>query len=122
MDEANKTAIARFFEAILTDEALAAQVAELAGKAGYAFTAGDLLELGEAQPISDDETAEAAGGLGGAPFKGRILVQQIPLAKPGQLQTDDLVYRPGQNQTEVSTLPCRPDGAGVPQKPKTFSI
>ena len=62
MNEANRTAMANFFDAILTDEALAAQVAELAGKAGYPFTAEDLLELGKARPLSDDETAQAAGG------------------------------------------------------------
>ena len=62
MNEANKTAMARFFDAIFTDEALAAQVAELAGRAGYSFSAEDLLELGKARPLSDSETAGAAGG------------------------------------------------------------
>ena len=63
MGKEQNTAMANFFDAILTDEALAAQVAELAGKAGFPFSAEDLLELGKAQPLSDGEAAEAAGGL-----------------------------------------------------------
>ena len=74
MNEANKTAMARFFDAIFTDETLAAQVAELAGKAGYSFSAEDLLEPGKARPLSDGEAAEAAGGgrLGWAPGIRRL--------------------------------------------------
>ena len=74
MNEATKTAMANFFDAIFTDETLAAQVAELAGKAGYSFSAEDLLELGKARPLSDGEAAEAAGGgrLGWAPGIRRL--------------------------------------------------
>ena len=74
MGKEQNTAMANFFDAILTDEALAAQVAELAGKAGFPFSAEDLLELGKAQPLSDGEAAEAAGGgrLGWAPGIRRL--------------------------------------------------
>ena len=58
-----KENIAKFFDAVVTDKTLAAELAALATENGYDFTAEELLELGEAWPLSDDdaEKAVAAG-------------------------------------------------------------
>ncbi len=58
-----KENIARFFSAVMTDKALAEKVASLATEHGCDFTAEELLELGAARPLSDDEVAGAAGGI-----------------------------------------------------------
>ena len=55
-----KENIAKFFDAVVTDKALAEKLAALATAQGYAFTAEELLELGEARPISDDDAKKAA--------------------------------------------------------------
>ncbi len=60
-----KENIAKFFNAAMADKALAEKLAALAAKHGYDFTAEELLELGKARPLSDDEAADAAGGWGG---------------------------------------------------------
>ena len=62
-----KKTVMDFLTAVTTDETLASQVAELAGKAGFPFSAEDLLELGRARPLSDEEAAGAAGG-GASPW------------------------------------------------------
>lgn len=121
MNEKGKIAIDDFFNAILTDEALAAQVAELAEKAGYHFTAADLLELGEAQPISDDETVQAAGGLT-REASARVLTPQRPVAWPGQHKIDDLVYRPNVNQPMATTMPYRSDDTTGAEKPMLMTF
>ena len=56
-----KENIAKFFEAAMTVKALAEKVAALAAENGYYFTAAELLELGEARPLSDEEAAATGG-------------------------------------------------------------
>ena len=63
-----KENIEKFFDAAMTDQPLAEKVAALAAENGYAFTAAELLELGAARPLTDEETAVAAGGPIGRPF------------------------------------------------------
>ena len=58
-----KENIAKFFDATVTDKALAEKVAALAAENGYDFTAAELLELGEARPLSDEEAAVTGGTL-----------------------------------------------------------
>ncbi len=60
-----KENIARFFNAAMTDKALAEKLAALAAKSGFEFTAEELLELGSARPIDDAEMENAAGGVPG---------------------------------------------------------
>lgn len=62
-----KENIAKFFGAVVTDKALAEKLAALAKESGYDFTAEELLELGAARPLTNDEMARAAGGY---PTKG----------------------------------------------------
>lgn len=57
-----KENIAKFFDAAATDKVLAGKLAALAAECGYAFTAAELLELGAARPLSDEEAKGAAGG------------------------------------------------------------
>ena len=57
-----KENIARFIDAAMTDKALAGKLAALAVENGYDFTAEELLELGAARPLSDEETENAFGG------------------------------------------------------------
>ena len=57
-----KENIARFFEAAMTDKALAAKVAALAAKHGYGFTAAELLAFGATRPISDGDVKDVSGG------------------------------------------------------------
>ncbi len=59
----SKENIAKFFDAAMTDKALSEKVASLAAEHGYDFTAAELIELGTARPLSDDETGGAAGGV-----------------------------------------------------------
>ncbi len=61
LDEVSEN-IAKFLEAAITGKALAEKAAALATEHGYDFTAAELLELGKARPLSDDEMASAAGG------------------------------------------------------------
>ncbi len=63
-----KENIAKFFGAAMSDKALAEKVALLAAEHGCDFTAEELLELGAARPLSDEEAAGVAGGIVG----GRI--------------------------------------------------
>lgn len=56
-----KENITKFFDAAMTDKALAAKVAALATENGYDFTADELLELGAARPLSDSEVENAVG-------------------------------------------------------------
>lgn len=59
-----KENITKFFDAAVTDKTLAAELAALATEHGCDFTADELLELGAAIPLSDDETEKAtAAGL-----------------------------------------------------------
>lgn len=51
-----------FLEAAMTDRTLAEKLAALASENGFECTAEELLELGEAMPIADDETDGAVGG------------------------------------------------------------
>lgn len=60
-----KESIVTFSNAIMIDKALAAKVATLAAKHGYSFTAEELLELGAAYPISDDDAGKAVAAGGG---------------------------------------------------------
>lgn len=55
--------IAKFFDAAITDKALAEKLAALAAENGYDFTAEELLKLGAARPLSDAEAEDAAGGI-----------------------------------------------------------
>ncbi len=57
-----KENIARFINAVTTDNALAEKVVALAVEHGYDFTAAELMELGSARPLSDDEAAGVAAG------------------------------------------------------------
>ncbi len=57
-----KENIAKFFNAAMSDKALAENLATLATENGFEFTAEELLELGSSRPLSDDEVADAAGG------------------------------------------------------------
>ena len=57
-----KENIARFIDAAMTDKALAAKVAALAAEYGYAFSAAELLEMGEVRPLSDADAEKAAAG------------------------------------------------------------
>ena len=57
-----KENIKKFFDTAMTDNALAEEVAVLAAKNGYDFTAAELLELGETRPLSDTDIEDAAGG------------------------------------------------------------
>ena len=57
-----KENITKFFEAAAADKALAEKLAALAVENGYAFTAAELLELGAARPLEDDEVKKASGG------------------------------------------------------------
>ena len=61
-----KENITKFFEAAAADQALAEKLAALAAENGYAFTAAELLELGAARPLEDEEATKAVGGLGGS--------------------------------------------------------
>lgn len=54
--------IEKFFDAAMTDMALAAKLPALATENGYDFTATELLELGEAKPLSDGEAENVAAG------------------------------------------------------------
>lgn len=58
-----KENIMKFFDASMTDTALAGKLAVLAAEHGYGFTAEELMKLGTAQPISDEgvEQVTAAG-------------------------------------------------------------
>ena len=57
-----KENITKFFEAAAADKALAEKLAALAAENGYAFTAAELLELGAARPLGDEEATKAVGG------------------------------------------------------------
>lgn len=57
-----KEIITKFFDVATTDKALAVELAALATENGYDFTAEELLELGAARPLSDDEAEGVAGG------------------------------------------------------------
>ena len=57
-----KENIAKFFGAAMTDKALAEKAAALAAESGYDFTAAELLELGTARPLSDEELENTGGG------------------------------------------------------------
>ena len=57
-----KENIAKFFDKAITDRALAEKLAALAGENGFDFTAEDLLKLGAARPLSDEDMRDAAGG------------------------------------------------------------
>ena len=57
-----KEDITKFFEAAMTDRALAGKLAALAAENGYAFTAAELLELGAARPLSDGDAETVSGG------------------------------------------------------------
>ena len=57
-----KENIGQFFDTAMTDKTLADKLSALARESGYDFTEGELLELGAARPLSDDEAADAAGG------------------------------------------------------------
>lgn len=58
-----KENITKFIDAALTDQVLAGKVAALAAASGYGFTAAELLALGAARPISDEELESVPGGL-----------------------------------------------------------
>lgn len=62
-----KESIVAFSKAIMIDKALAAKVATLAAKHGYSFTAEELLKLGAAYLISDDDAGKAVAAGGGLP-------------------------------------------------------
>ena len=59
-----KENITKFFNAAVTDPALAEKLAALAAENGCAFTAAELLELGAARPLEDEEATKAVGGMG----------------------------------------------------------
>lgn len=63
-----KEAITKFFDAAMTDRALAEKLAALATENGYDFTAEELLELDAARPISDGDVEDVSGG--GAVYPG----------------------------------------------------
>lgn len=56
-----KENITKFFDAAMTDKALAARFAALAMENGYDFTAEELLEFGVTRPLSDDEMEKITG-------------------------------------------------------------
>ncbi len=57
-----KENIAGFFNAAMTEKALAEKLAALAAENGFEFAAEELLELGSARPIDDADMENAAGG------------------------------------------------------------
>lgn len=57
-----KENITKFFDAAITDKALADKVAALAMENGYDFTAAEFLELGAARPLSDEGMEGIQGG------------------------------------------------------------
>lgn len=57
-----KENIVKFFEAAVSDQGLAEQISGLAAENGCAFSAQELLEIGEQRPLSDEEVDDAAGG------------------------------------------------------------
>lgn len=65
-----KENIMKFFDAAMTDMALAEKLAALAAKNGYDFTAEELLKFGAARPLCDADAEKAAGG--GATIPGAI--------------------------------------------------
>ncbi len=60
--------IARFFNAVVTDKALAEKTAALAVENGFEFTPEELLEAGPAGPIDDAALEDAAGGYSEAEY------------------------------------------------------
>lgn len=58
-----KENITKFFDAAVTDKTLAAELAALATEHGCDFTAEELLELGVARPISENEASAVSGGI-----------------------------------------------------------
>ena len=80
-----KENIAGFLDAAMRDKALAEKFAALAAEQGYVFTAEELLELGEARPLSDADIENAAGGarpLSWAPLRPeKIDRSDFPLGK-----------------------------------------
>lgn len=71
-----KENIARFFDAAVTDKALAEKLAALAGENGFDFTAEELLEAGIQRPISDKEVEVAIGGGNRQNYMGRLPFHQ----------------------------------------------
>ena len=59
-----KENITKFFDAAMTDKALAEKLAALAVEHGYDFTADELLKLGAARPLSDEDLENTVGGIG----------------------------------------------------------
>ena len=70
-----KENIARFFDAAMTDKALAEKFAALAAENGYDFTAEELLQLGAVRPIPDEDVKDASGG--GAVYPGGRRPEEI---------------------------------------------
>ena len=62
-----KENIAKFFDTAMTDKALAAELAALATENGYDFTVAELLELGAAYLISNNDAGKAVAAGGGLP-------------------------------------------------------
>lgn len=58
-----KENITSFFDAAMTDKALAGKLAVLAAEHGYDFTADELLEYGSERPLSNEEADGVAGGI-----------------------------------------------------------
>ena len=57
-----KERIMKFFETAKADQALAEKLAALSTENGYDFTAEELLDLGAARPLTDEEANTASGG------------------------------------------------------------
>ena len=69
-----KENITKFFDAAMSDKALAEKLAALAVENGYAFTAAELLEYGAARLLEDDEMEDVSGGRSRKPQGGPYLV------------------------------------------------
>lgn len=54
--------IAKFMEAVVTDQVLAEKFTALAGQQGYDFTVEELLEFGAVLPVSDEDMEQSVGG------------------------------------------------------------
>lgn len=69
-----KEVITKFFDAAVTDETLAEELAVLATENGYEFTAAEFLGLGAARPLSDEDVEN---------IQGRGVVPGWPTFGPG---------------------------------------
>lgn len=54
--------IAKFMEAVVTDQVLAEKFTALAGQQGYDFTVEELLGFGAVCPVTDEDMEQSVGG------------------------------------------------------------